>query len=68
MSYFMEPIVDAAHQGAPAAKIMFFNHSEMFARLSSAGCRRRPVRSHNASKYAIPKPANELPPIPARRR
>jgi hypothetical protein len=27
MSYFMEQIVDATHEVAPRAKIMFFNHS-----------------------------------------
>ena len=27
MSYFMEQIIDAAHQVAPKAKIMFYNHS-----------------------------------------
>jgi hypothetical protein len=28
MSYFMEQIVDATHQTAPEAKIMFYNHSD----------------------------------------
>jgi hypothetical protein len=27
MSYFMEQIIDAAHEVAPKAKIMFYNHS-----------------------------------------
>jgi hypothetical protein len=27
MSYFLEQIIDAAHEVAPQAKIMFFNHS-----------------------------------------
>jgi hypothetical protein len=27
MSYFMEQIIDATHEVAPKAKIMFFNHS-----------------------------------------
>jgi hypothetical protein len=27
MSYFMEQIIDAAHEVAPGAKIMFYNHS-----------------------------------------
>lgn len=27
MSYFMEQIIDAAHEVAPEAKIMFYNHS-----------------------------------------
>ena len=27
MSYFMEQIIDATHQLAPKAKIMFYNHS-----------------------------------------
>ncbi len=27
MSYFMEQIIDATHQVAPQAKIMFYNHS-----------------------------------------
>jgi hypothetical protein len=27
MSYFLEQIIDAAHEVAPDAKIMFFNHS-----------------------------------------
>jgi hypothetical protein len=27
MTYFMEQIVDATHEEAPKAKIMFFNHS-----------------------------------------
>ena len=27
MSYFMEQIIDATHQVAPRAKIMFYNHS-----------------------------------------
>ena len=27
MTYFMEQIIDAAHEAAPKAKIMFFNHS-----------------------------------------
>jgi hypothetical protein len=27
MSYFMEQIIDAAHEVAPQAKIMFYNHS-----------------------------------------
>lgn len=27
MSYFMEQIVDAAHDAAPKAKIMFYNHA-----------------------------------------
>jgi hypothetical protein len=27
MTYFMEQIVDAAHEVVPKAKIMFFNHS-----------------------------------------
>jgi hypothetical protein len=27
MSYFMEQIIDATHELAPRAKIMFFNHS-----------------------------------------
>jgi len=28
MSYFLEQIIDATHEVAPKAKIMFFNHSE----------------------------------------
>jgi thiamine monophosphate kinase len=27
MTYFMEQIIDAIHEAAPKAKIMFFNHS-----------------------------------------
>jgi hypothetical protein len=27
MTYFMEQIIDAAHEAAPQAKIMFYNHS-----------------------------------------
>lgn len=27
MSYFMEQIIDATHEVAPQAKIMFYNHS-----------------------------------------
>jgi hypothetical protein len=27
MSYFMEQIIDATHEAAPQAKIMFYNHS-----------------------------------------
>jgi len=27
LSYFMEQIIDAAHEAAPKAKIMFYNHS-----------------------------------------
>ena len=27
MSYFMEQIIDATHEVAPKAKIMFYNHS-----------------------------------------
>ncbi len=27
LSYFMEQIIDAAHEVAPKAKIMFYNHS-----------------------------------------
>jgi len=27
LSYFLEQIIDAAHEAAPKAKIMFFNHS-----------------------------------------
>ncbi len=27
MSYFMEQIIDAAHEAAPKAKIMFYSHS-----------------------------------------
>lgn len=28
MSYFMEQIIDASHEVAPAAKIMFYNHAD----------------------------------------
>ncbi len=28
MSYFMEQIIDATHEVAPKAKIMFYNHAE----------------------------------------
>ncbi len=28
MSYFMEQIIDAAHEAAPKAKILFYNHSD----------------------------------------
>jgi hypothetical protein len=27
LSYFLEQIIDVAHEEAPQAKIMFFNHS-----------------------------------------
>lgn len=27
MSYFVEQIIDVAHQAAPSAKIMFYNHT-----------------------------------------
>jgi hypothetical protein len=28
MSYFMEQIIDVAHEAAPRAKILFYNHSD----------------------------------------
>jgi hypothetical protein len=43
MSYFMEQIIDATHEAAPRAKIMFYNHSLDVREIVERWCGTRPA-------------------------